>query len=745
VDAPELLVPLDGARSLALTDVGGKAARLAELAGAGFRVPRGSCLTTAAYAAFVEEHGLAARVRVELGRKPLAETRWEEMWDAALRLRSLFLACALPASVEQALQAALAAFAPGTVLTVRSSAPHEDRAGASFAGLHESVGRVCGEAELRDAVRIVWASLWSDAALLYMAELGMDPARSRMAVVIQERVDATPSGLAFGIDPRGPDSDRQVVEAVPGGCGDLVDGVVDPDRWILERRAGAVVSWRPGARGAPEPATPLLGSGDLVRLHGVLHSVEALCGWPPDVEWTGVGEALHLLQARPVTGAARPDDERRWYLGLRPSLRRLRTLRTLVAEERLPALEAEGERLAAEDLEGLGDAALASALERRATCLAHWRAVYREEFIPLAHGVRALGTYYDDLVQPSDPFEFVGLVRGEELRAMQRNRELAGLGARLHAEPVLAAAVERALNEQPLALDALEEAPGGAAFRVAFDELRSSALDQELGGERLAARPDALLGHVLELSRGVEAGDGEEPVGPSRAELERRLFDAAGPARAEEARERLALGRLAWRLRDDDNLLLGRVESQLLRAAEEARTRLVRAGRLPEEERATERRAPTFAMALRAPDGGALELAPERADEPGPHDPRRARPRQLTGQPGSPGIASGPARHVRGVDDVGRFRRGDVLLCDAVQPNMTLLVPLAAAIVERRGGMLIHGAIIARELGIPCVNGVSRALSDVPDGELVTVDGDLGLVTVGEPELRLERVAPAPG
>ena len=107
--------------------------------------------------------------------------------------------------------------------------------------------------------------------------------------------------------------------------------------------------------------------------------------------------------------------------------------------------------------------------------------------------------------------------------------------------------------------------------------------------------------------------------------------------------------------------------------------------------------------------------------------------------PGSPGIASGPARHVRGVDDVGRFRRGDVLLCDAVQPNMTLLVPLAAAIVERRGGMLIHGAIIARELGLPCVNGVPRATRRLRTGDLLGVDGHLGIVTVGEPELRAQR------
>jgi pyruvate,water dikinase len=95
-------------------------------------------------------------------------------------------------------------------------------------------------------------------------------------------------------------------------------------------------------------------------------------------------------------------------------------------------------------------------------------------------------------------------------------------------------------------------------------------------------------------------------------------------------------------------------------------------------------------------------------------------------------------RVVRGAADFAAFRRGDVLVCDAIQPTMTHLVPLAAAIVERRGGMLIHGAIIARELGVPCVNGIPDATGLLRDGDLVTVDGHLGIVTVGPAEFDLE-------
>jgi pyruvate,water dikinase len=61
---------------------------------------------------------------------------------------------------------------------------------------------------------------------------------------------------------------------------------------------------------------------------------------------------------------------------------------------------------------------------------------------------------------------------------------------------------------------------------------------------------------------------------------------------------------------------------------------------------------------------------------------------------------------------------------------MTFVVPLAAAVVERRGGMLIHGAIIAREYGLPCVTGVPEALQFIHSGDQVTVDGYLGIVII---------------
>ena len=87
---------------------------------------------------------------------------------------------------------------------------------------------------------------------------------------------------------------------------------------------------------------------------------------------------------------------------------------------------------------------------------------------------------------------------------------------------------------------------------------------------------------------------------------------------------------------------------------------------------------------------------------------------------------------IRNHSDLAKFKHGEVLVCDAVDPNITFVVPLASAVVERRGGMLIHGAIIAREYGLPCITGVPNATSLIRTGDKIIVDGYLGIVTIGD-------------
>jgi pyruvate,water dikinase len=220
-----------------------------------------------------------------------------------------------------------------------------------------------------------------------------------------------------------------------------------------------------------------------------------------------------------------------------------------------------------------------------------------------------------------------------------------------------------------------------------------------------------------------------EPAAPAAVErLAEAFLDHVAEERRALARELLDLGRASYRLRDDDNIHLARLESLVLEA--------VGAGRGHLKDRhaggATSHDLENVVRALRNPN---LVVEPEPVENPPVVEPGfRARPRQLVGQPSGPGVATGIARVIGKVDDLFEFRAGEVLVCDAVDPNMTFVVPMASAIVERRGGMLIHGAIIAREYGLPCVTGVPQATTLIADGDHLTVDGYLGIVTVHSDE-----------
>ncbi len=756
--AARWVIPLADATDEAERFVGSKAARLGAMLRAGLRVPAGVCVTTAAYDRFVDAAGLRSKIHMELGRKPFEAMRWEEIWDAALRLRGAFLATPLPEEVATAIRTALAGLGDDEPLAVRSSAVGEDGAGRSFAGLHESVVGVRGVDAVLDAVRVVWASLWSDAALLYRHELALDPMSSRMAVVVQVVLETDRAGVAFGRDPRTPAADQAVVEAVLGPCSDLVDGTVDPDRWILARATGRVLEWRPGERQETTGARmPLLTRRELDAVLAALHGIESLVGWAPDLEWGLRSDQLTLLQARPITAAADASDPRAQYLTLRPGLQRLRRLAARVAGELIPALEAEGHRLAAEDLDRLDDEGLAHALEARAATVIRWKEIYRDEFIPFAHGVRQLGRFYNDAVRPTDPYEFVGLLRGEHMIASRRNAAVAALAADVRRQPALHPVLRRIAgglasthaSGWSASRDEIEHVDGGREFVCSFERVIRDFMDVTYGSERLAAHPGWLLGIVLEFASvpapadhvqvGNCAGFAAATPAPGAHDLECRLLDAVGPLRHDEAREILALGRLSWRLRDDDNLLVGRLESQLLRALAIAAARMCFTGRLRADASVTPAAVPVLAAALRSADAIADLPTSDRPAHPTSRRAAEEGSRQLTGQPAGPGLASGLARTIRGPADLALFRAGEILVCDAIQPAMTHLVPLAAAVVERRGGMLIHGAIIARELGIPCVNGVADAIDTVANGELLIVDGYLGIVTVGTPDFDLER------
>nr|MBI3611717.1 hypothetical protein [Nitrospirota bacterium] len=102
----------------------------------------------------------------------------------------------------------------------------------------------------------------------------------------------------------------------------------------------------------------------------------------------------------------------------------------------------------------------------------------------------------------------------------------------------------------------------------------------------------------------------------------------------------------------------------------------------------------------------------------------------LTGIPISSGYAAGPARVVCSPEDLKRVRRGDILVVPVIDPGMAPVLGLAAGLVVEMGGTLSHGAIIAREYGLPAVANVRLASRCLQDGDWVAVDASRGEVNI---------------
>ncbi len=713
-------VPIEVISPEATARFGGKTCSLAALREIGVKVPASMGLGVEAYRQFVEVTGLESAIRSILARKPLEDMRWEEIWDLALSIRNLFLRSDVSGFWDLFCAEAIEPLSKLESLAVRSSAPGEDAGATSFAGLHEShvglPGGPDGAMAVRDAIIQVWSSLWSDKALLYRRELGLDPGTSAMAVLIQECITGECSGVIFSADPT--DATRCVIEAVPGMNQALVDGSTQPARWILDSRSGRVLEVQPGPWSLGRDQLPR--PEEITRIWELVRRCEVHFGQAQDVEWTLRGSDLYCLQSRPITtnlaqgAAGQGEDRRPWYLSLHRSFENLTALRREVEEDLLPALDRESAALAEIDLAKLDDAQLGREISRRQAAMARWRDVYWAKFIPLAHGVRLLGMVYNDALRPEDPYAFTALLSGTDLEALRRNEALEKLADLVRTQPGLAERLERGDDSDD------------AAFERDFAEflakhgslLCSTAWCSE--GER------GLVNLILEMAqKPAESTSLRRGNQSNSADSAERDYLAAFPAsRRKFAARVLDLGRAAYRIRDNDNLALGRLQGELLRAVEAGRFRIATMPANPDLQAAVEA-VPEDYLDVSSPTG---RSTPTGQSGPSP----KTGSTTLTGQPAGPGLARGTARVIREPGELFAFKRGEILVCEAMDPGMSFVVPLAAAIVESRGGMLVHGAIIAREYGLPCVTGVAGVTRRFQTGDMLLVDGYRGVVTLQE-------------
>jgi pyruvate,water dikinase len=301
--------------------VGGKCASLGQMTQAGVAVPPGFAVTTDAYSAMLDSHGLRAEIERHMAGVDPYDLDSVDRAAQAIRIR--IRGHKLPEAVEAAIRDAYGRMGDIPV-AVRSSATAEDMPDASFAGQQDTYLWVRGIEDVLEKVRDCWASLYTTRAVAYREKNRIVHADVLMSVGVQKMVNARAAGVAMSLDPLNGDRTKIVIDASWGLGEMVVSGVVTPDNYTVEKVMESIIN-----RVISDKHVELVGDAsvgaavereveegrrrvqcltdaEILAVARLAKRLEKQNKCPQDVEWAidadlPDGENLLALQSRPET------------------------------------------------------------------------------------------------------------------------------------------------------------------------------------------------------------------------------------------------------------------------------------------------------------------------------------------------------------------------------------------------------------------------------------------------------------
>lgn len=294
--------------------VGGKAFSLGLLFKTGLNVPNGFVVTSHAFRRFFDE----AKIHQEV----------HAMWDTinvddieslerhSEKIMAIIEDSIIPEEISQEIMSAYKSLGE-TAVAVRSSATAEDSSIASWAGELESYLYVT-QADLLERIKLCWASLYTPRAIVYRAKRDMKFKDIAVAVVVQKMVNSEISGVCFTVNPVTKDQNDMVIEAVYGLGEALVQGIVTPDRYNVDKKENVIIDIITNAQkkmyvqnktgGTSEIKVPKkkqlhqkLTGKEIITLSQMCQKIERHFGAPQDIEWAIENGKFYILQSRPIT------------------------------------------------------------------------------------------------------------------------------------------------------------------------------------------------------------------------------------------------------------------------------------------------------------------------------------------------------------------------------------------------------------------------------------------------------------
>ncbi|MFK7768585.1 MAG: PEP/pyruvate-binding domain-containing protein [Mariniblastus sp.] len=296
--------------------VGGKALNLHRLSQLGFEVPKFFTVSANVFRKLLLDNpGIQTKIQSLPSTVP--EIRDEKLQSIRAAIANAGIGEVLENEIRRTHQDT---FPDESLVAIRSSACDEDGTEFSFAGMHDSFLFVRGADEIIDHVIKVWQSAFSQRAISYRIENGIEIANIGVAVLVQQMIRPRSSGVVFTINPGNDKSNETVISSVWGAGEGLVSAGIPADTFIVKKQTFDVKSNvvekleqmtidsgnQKGITTVPVPKSnqmkPSLSDLEVVSLAKIAAKIEIIFRRPQDIEFCfDYDGKLFILQTRPIT------------------------------------------------------------------------------------------------------------------------------------------------------------------------------------------------------------------------------------------------------------------------------------------------------------------------------------------------------------------------------------------------------------------------------------------------------------
>ncbi|KAI8504506.1 hypothetical protein Bbelb_176240 [Branchiostoma belcheri] len=746
--------------------VGGKGGSLATLTalqskGTMFKVPSGFCVTMAA---------------MEL------QLKVEALQEICQSVGEMFTSVALAPEVREAIQAELGN-PSDSQFAVRSSAIGEDTEEMSAAGQMITELGVRGLDQICDSVQKCWASLYGFPAVQYRRQHGQ-PIVSSMAVVVQEMVPAEVAGVLFTQHPVTGHPGKMVINANYGLGESVVSGESHPDTITLSRsvdgscqvegvdlgsKTQQVVSLDEGGTAMQEVTSAqsekcCLSNDTAVQLGHIAVQVEEAYGGPQDIEWANIAASVGVRTRQPYF--------KKMGLCLGHMFINMHNVAEIyeqhvsLADKRVAEMSLVGRHLYTSKykIQQLEQTLTTYSIHRHDNAMAMYQEI--NERLPECYQAWADHMSYGARSAAWSTVLMMVLSQGGREWTMQHFSDMAHFY--VNCEQVTSADVPDALEK--LAVKLIEEGHKDRLISMSPQEATAWLLGDHSGssGQLFQTFLD-LHGH--RCLREAELREMSWRADPAKVVLtiqsmlrNNQIASKKEPFNFDEAVKKIKspitmAGRyiLKWTLpyarqgvmeREQSKSAAVKMADHFKQAYWYLASLMVAEGRLPEEDLLFflthqeigtllhSRSAVLVAKALRRrrilPKQMLLKFPEICHGHPEPIEVGAlavsGSDLVLKGMPVSHGTVTAPARVVTRLEDAGTIQAGEILIVQSTDIGWSPYFPLLSGLVTELGGLISHGAVVAREYGLPCVVSVKHATAMFQTGDLVLLNGTEGSV-----------------